>query len=326
MNKKKSLLNHKKFCVFIFTKMTRVKRAIVDEIYRGTRKRFPSRKTKMVRIDNLWQMDLSILDSLSKYNRGYKYLFCIIDTFSRYAFVLPLKTKTGKEITSVFSRLLRQTKRKPQLIHCDLGTEFYNKTFRDFLARKNIHLYSTTTSTKAAIVERFQRTFKTALFTLMAYNGSYNYIDHLQKLVSNYNNKWHRSLGFLKPSAVNKQNEKHLLETVFKEPKIYKPGKCHLHDLVRIADPDGLFDKGYQANFSTAIFYISKVLKTNPPTYRIIDRTSGEELVTLFYEPQLERPNMVTHSLLKGCLKRQKVDFTSNGLALTSLNGLMLEI
>lgn len=284
--------------------MSRVKREITDEIYRGARRTFPRRATKMIAIDNLWQMDLSILDSLSKYNKGYKYLFCIIDTFSRYAFVEPLKTKTGKEITTVFRNLLKRTKRKPQLIQSDSGTEFYNKEFKSFLAKNDIHLYSTTTIMKASIVERFQRTFKTMMWKMMAYNGSYNYIDHLQKLVDTYNDKPHRSLGFLKPSSISKKNEKHLLETVFKKPKIFKPGKFKLNDMVRIVDRRGLFDKGYYANFSTAIFYISKVLTSHPPSYKVTDKYTGQELDTLFYEPELQKTKYPDTFLIEKVIKK----------------------
>lgn len=285
--------------------MSKAKQGLVNEIYRGIRKNFPRRKTKMVGIDNQWQADLSILNSLSKYNRGFKYLFCIIDIFSRFAFVEPLKTKTGKEITSVFSKLLKRTKRKPQLLQCDKGTEFYNKEFKAFLVRNNIHLFSTTTITKGSIIERFQRTFKQAMWKLMAVNGSYNYIDHLKKLVDDYNNTRHRSLGFLKPNAVNKRNEKHLLKTVFNQPKIYKPGKYKLNDFVRIADRGSLFDKGYEANFSTAVFYISKVLKTSPPSYKITDKFTGEELETLFYEPELQKTKFPDTFLIQKVIKKK---------------------
>lgn len=285
--------------------MSKTKRGIVDEIYKVPRRSFPRRKTKMVAIDNLWQIDLSILDMLSKHNKGFKYLFCIIDTFSRYAFVEPLKTKTGKEITAVFSKLLKRIKRKPQLIQCDSGTEFYNKTFESFLSKNNIHLYSTTTLMKASIVERFQRTFKTMMWKMMAYNGSYNYIDHLQKLVNDYNNKPHRSLGYMKPSAVNKRNEKRLLETVFKQNKIFRPGKFKLNDMVRIVDRRGVFDKGYFANYSTAIFFISKVLKSHPPSYKISDKSSGKELDTLFYEPELQKTKFPDTYLVEKVLKKK---------------------
>lgn len=285
--------------------MSKVKREIVDEIYRLPRRIFLRRKTKMTAIDNTWQCDLSDLQKLSKYNKGYRYLFCIIDTFSRFAFVEPLKTKTGKEITSVFSKLLERTKRKPQLLHCDQGTEFYNRDFKSFLKKNNIHLYSTTTVMKASIVERFQRTFKTIMWKFFAYNGSYNYIDHLQDLVKLYNNKPHRSLGFLAPNKVNKRNEKKLLDTVLKQNKIFKPGKFKLNDYVRIADRGNIFSKGYEANYSTAIFYISKVQKTFPVTYKLTDKYTGKTLDKIFYEAELQKTKHPDKFLVERIIKKK---------------------
>lgn len=285
--------------------MSKVKKEIVDEIYRLPRRNFPRRKTKMVGIDNLWQMDLSDLQKLSKYNKGYRYLLCIIDTFSRFAFVEAIKTKTGKEITFVFKNLLERTKRKPQLIHVDEGTEFYNKDFLGYLKRNGIHMYSTTTIMKASIVERFQRTFKTLMWKSFAYNGSYNYINNLQTLVDKYNNSPHRSLGFLRPRQVNKKNEKKLLDTVFKQTKIFKIGKFKLNDMVRIVDRRNIFGKGYEANYSTAIFYISKIQKTFPVSYKITDKNTGQTLDKIFYEPELLKTKYPDTYLVEKVLKRK---------------------
>lgn len=285
--------------------MSKVKKEIVDEIYRLPRRNFLRRKTKMVGIDNMWQMDLSDLQKLSKYNKGYRYLLCIIDTFSRFAFVEPIKTKTGKEITAVFEKLIERTKRKPKLIHVDRGTEFFNSTFLNFLKRNDIHMYSTTTIMKASIVERFQRTFKTLMWKYFAYNGSYNYVKILQTLVDKYNNSPHRSLGFLKPTQVNKRNEKKLLDTVFKQPKIFKAGKFKLNDMVRIVDRRHIFEKGYEANYSTAIFYISKIQKTFPISYKITDKNTGQTLDKIFYEPELQKTKYPDTYLVEKILRKK---------------------
>lgn len=282
-----------------------VKNQIIDEIYKQPRKNFPRRKTKMVKIDNLWQIDLSDMQKLEKHNKGYRYLFCVIDTFSRFAFVEGLKTKTGAEITKVFKNIIERSKRQPELLHCDEGTEFWNSTFKRFLKEKNIHMYATTTITKASIVERFQLTFKRIMWKFFAYNSSWNYIDHLQKLVNQYNNTPHRSLGYMKPSAVNKRNEKRLLQTVFKHPKIFKLGKFKVNDYVRIADRRKIFDKSYEANYSTAIFYVSKVQKTNPVTYKITDKYTGETLDRAYYEYELLKTNFPDTFLVEKVLKEK---------------------
>lgn len=166
-------------------------------------------------------------------------------------------------------------------------------------------MYSTTTHMKASLVERFQRTFKALMWKSFAYNGSYNYVNHLQTLVDKYNNSKHKSLGYLKPNQVNKRNEKKLLATVFKQPKIFKEGKLKLGDFVRIADRRHIFEKGYEANYSTAIFYISKVQKTFPVTYKITDKNTGQTLDKIFYEYELQKTKFPDTYLVERVIKRK---------------------
>ena len=81
--------------------------------------------------DNIWDVDLADMQSLSKYNRGIKYLLCAIDLFSKYAWVIPIKDKKGTSIVNAFKKII--SKRKPNKIWIDQGSEFYNNTFKDFL-------------------------------------------------------------------------------------------------------------------------------------------------------------------------------------------------
>ena len=82
---------------------------------------------------------------ISKYNKGIKYLFCVIDLFGKYAWVLPLKDKKGASI-------LNSSIRKPNKIWVDQGSEFYNNIFN------NISMYSTHNEGKSVVAERFIRT------------------------------------------------------------------------------------------------------------------------------------------------------------------------
>ena len=86
--------------------------------------------------DNLCGVDIADMQSLTKYNKGIKYLLCAIDLFSKYVRVVPIKDKKG-------TRLLRKEGRKPIKIWVDQGGEFYNNSFKDFFKISNIELYST---------------------------------------------------------------------------------------------------------------------------------------------------------------------------------------
>ena len=65
-----------------------------------------------------------------KYNKGIKYLLCVIDGFSKYAWVAPLKDKKGVSIVNAFQRILEESDRKPNKIWVDQGSEFYNNQFK----------------------------------------------------------------------------------------------------------------------------------------------------------------------------------------------------
>ena len=82
-----------------------------------------------------YQADLVDLTSLSAFNNGYKYLLTCIDIFSKYAWAIPLKTKTGPEITNAFKKIFKS--QKPKILQTDKGSEFLNKTFQSYL--KNPH-------------------------------------------------------------------------------------------------------------------------------------------------------------------------------------------
>ena len=92
---------------------------------------------------------------ISKRNKGIGYLLCVIDLFSIYAWVVPLKGKKEVSIVNAFQKILDSSKRKPNKIWVDQGSEFYNNVFKKFLS-----MYSTYNEGKSIVAERFIRTLK----------------------------------------------------------------------------------------------------------------------------------------------------------------------
>ena len=111
--------------------------------------------------DNIWGEDLADMQSLSKYNKGIRYLLCAIDLFSKYAWVIPIKDK--KSIVNAFKKIISKG-RKPNKIWTDQGSEFYNKSFTGFLKINNIEIYSTFNEGKSVFTERFIKTLKNKIF------------------------------------------------------------------------------------------------------------------------------------------------------------------
>ena len=117
--------------------------------------------------DNIWGVDLADISLISKFNRGIKYLFCVIDLFSRYSWVVGLKDKKGVSIVNGFQSILKKSKRKPNKIWVDQGSEFYNKVFKDFLKDHDIELYSPFNEGKSVVAEKFIKTLKNKIYKLV---------------------------------------------------------------------------------------------------------------------------------------------------------------
>ena len=100
------------------------------------------------------------MQSLSKYNKGIKYLLCVIDLFSKYAWVISIEDKKETSIVNAFKKILSDFNRKPNKIWVGQGSEFYNNAFKDFYKKNKIQTDSTYNEGKSVVTERFIRTLK----------------------------------------------------------------------------------------------------------------------------------------------------------------------
>ena len=92
--------------------------------------------------DNTKGADLADMQLASKYNKGIRFLLCAIDIFSKYVWIVPLKDKNGVIIVNAFECILDSSKRKPNKLWVDQGSEFYNSTFKKWLENNDIKMYS----------------------------------------------------------------------------------------------------------------------------------------------------------------------------------------
>ena len=97
------------------------------------------------------------MQSISKFNKGFRLLLCVIDTFSKYAWVVPLKDKKGVSIVDTFRKIFKKSDRKPNKIWVDKGSEFYNSSFKKWLKDNDIEMYSIHNEGTSAVAERFIR-------------------------------------------------------------------------------------------------------------------------------------------------------------------------
>lgn len=255
-------------------------------LHKPTRIRFKRRVTYSKGINDLFQIDLVDVSNISTHNDGFRYLLTCIDVFSKYAWVIPLKTKSGREVTAAFERIL--TERPCMMTQADKGAEWLNSTFQAMMSQKNIKFYtSENEDIKAAIVERFNRTIKSKMWRYFTYKNTRRYLDVLSDLVHSYNNTYHRSIG-MTPSEVNSSNEQLVRERLYPlKPKTFN-WKYELKDHVRISMHREAFQKGYVGNWSEEIFVITVRHPTVPVTYGLQDLL-GEDIKGKFYEQELQK-------------------------------------
>ena len=96
------------------------------------------RKVYLPFIDNIWGPDLAAMQLISRFNKGIRFLLCVIDIFSKYAWVILSKDKKGITITNVFQKISKESNRKPNKIWADKSSKFYNRSMKSWLEKNSI--------------------------------------------------------------------------------------------------------------------------------------------------------------------------------------------
>ena len=205
--------------------------------------------------DNIWGVDLADMQFISTYNKGIKNLLCVIDLFSKYTFVVPLKDKKGVSIVNTFQKILNNSDRKPNEIWVDQGSEFYNNVFKKCLKDNDISMYSTHNEGKSVAAERFIKTLKNKVYKHMTSISKNIYYDVLDDIVNECHNIYHRTIRIKPIDIANDSFAEYNEESNEKDPK-FKIG-----DHVRIEKHKNVFTKGYTPNWSEEIFIVKKIKK-----------------------------------------------------------------
>ena len=255
-------------------------------LHKPLRHKFSRNRVIVGGLNEQFQADLVDMQSLAKFNDDFRYLLTCTDVLSKYSFVIPLKDKKSSTIVKAFEKIFSE--RLPMRLQCDSGTEFKNRQFQDFLKEKGVHFFTTYNSTKASVVERFNRTLKTKMWKYFTEMNTKRYIDVIDKLVQSYNRTWHRSIK-MKPEAVTTENQIQVWNTLYGNDKnaTAKP-LLKVGDTVRISREKLRFEKGYEQNWTREIFTISKIIKRNPIVYKLRDLV-GDSIEGTFYEEELQK-------------------------------------
>ena len=262
-------------------------------------------------MDEQWVADLIEVQSIAKQNKGYRYLLTVIDVLSKYAWVQSLKKKTGKDVTEAFRHVLTQAEgRKPLKLQTDAGKEFYNGTFQELMKREKIHHFSTHGDAKASVVERFNRTLKSKLYRYFTATNTLRFVDVLPKLVQQYNQNYHRSIG-MAPAKVTLWNVQDVwhrlydgrLEEGKKRRPVFKVG-----DRVRLNKRFRSFKKGYLPGWTEEVFVVRQVVPSLGVTTYKVKELDDTPLQGTFYARDLQKVTVDESSFFRveKVLKRTK--------------------
>jgi len=242
-----------------------------------------------------FQMDLVEIQNLAEKNDGVRYLFNVIDTFTRYAFVRPLQDKKGSTVVKAFKSILIEAEDKPFMIVMDRGTEFNNEQFKRLCQTLNIKLINPSASTHAAFVERFNRTLQNIIYKYMTENETNRFIDMLPELVKTYNTRYHRIIKMSPEDAErDPENALRINEEISKADEKLKRKKplYKIGDYVRIAKQKGKFSRGYNEQTTHEIFKIDRIdVAKKIPLYHLVEYNGREQIMGGFYEFELTPVN-----------------------------------
>ncbi len=257
-------------------------------LHKPVRYNFKTNRVYAEGIDYQWQADLADLGGIKKYNKGFRYLLTCIDVFSKYAWAVPLRNKTGISLVEGFQTIYKwMTAVNSKKLQMDDGGEFKNYVFQQFLKKHDIQFFTTRSEKKASVIERFNRTLKTKMWKYFTANNTVHYLNILPELMASYNSTYHRSIK-MTPNQVNVMNIGLVRRNLYGTSKPQFKFRFREGDRVRISKSRRTFKKGYLPNWTEEIFTIAKRLHKDPPMYKLKD-DAGETLEGSFYEQELQK-------------------------------------
>ncbi len=260
--------------------------------HRDARRPYKRNKVIVYGLDDQWDADLIDMIPNSKANKGYQYILLVIDIFSRYVFLEPLKSKKASDVIEALKLIFK--KRKPYYLRTDKGSEFISKQTARFLKENDIVHFVTHNSTKANFAERCIRTIKKKIVKYFSKTQKHEYVSQLQNFAYSYNHTPHRSIG-MTPAEVNLKNETKLWKQQYFNIKIKKKKKSKFKFkvgdtvLVSYDKTQTQFHKDYDYSWSGEVHTITdRYRRDNIPIYKL----KGYDNIPIkgtFYQSEIQR-------------------------------------
>jgi hypothetical protein len=258
-------------------------------LHRPARRNYQHARIIVSGIDDQWELDLFDMATIAKHNDGVRFGLLVIDVFSKYLWIKPVKSKKPAEVAIAFSQILSEG-RKPRVVRSDLGKEFTGRPFEDVLKENHIKHFYAYSNKKAAVAERCIKTIKLKIYKYVTAKQKYRYVDVLPDIVQSYNDAIHSSIGTT-PASVKKVNEDDVRDATRRlRRKIRKRKyKFDVGDTVKIFSAHGTFTREYDERWSNEIFKIeTRYNESGVPQYRLKD-WADEDVTGAFYEEELQK-------------------------------------
>jgi transposase InsO family protein len=281
--------------------------------HRPVRKKFDEDTIIVQGFDGQHEADLADMQKYSGMNRDIRFLLCIVDSLSKFAWVVELPDKQASTVASAIQRVYRKSRRVPKTFRTDRGTEFLGQPCQKALTELGIRHFKADNKTKAAIAERFIRTLKEKIWKHFTATGRKRYVDVLQDLVEAYNHTVHTTTGF-RPVDVTAYNGEQVWRRLYGHLLKAKPGKktpLRVGQRVLIAKETGPYQKGYEGAWSSEMFEIADARKGPLGNFRYMLKDLEGEVVYGTFKRTEVQPVMPRKRVLHKVERKKK---TSDGL------------
>lgn len=273
------------------------RRASELQTRRPVRKRFDRHYTWAWGLNDRWQLDLLQKEKKSSGRYGnFAFILTKIDVFSRKVNAKAITSKSGPVVVKAFQEILQEDG-VPRYVQTDQGKEFFNEHFARVLRDKGIKHYFVHSDTKAAVVERFNRTLRGVFNAYREYSPKVPFKTALARVIEGFNSRPHSSTGYA-PNDITQHNHGFILQDMMKhrdamaeaapKPKF----SFRVGDRVRVANHPNQFNKEAAGTFSREVYVIQerrvRYPHLNIPIYKLEDLV-GRPLEGIHYEAQLQK-------------------------------------
>lgn len=214
------------------------------------------------KVNEIWQVDYFIMRKFQEFNKGYSYILAVVDVFSRKAYAIPLKIKDATTTINAFQDLMKQNDVSPIVMMTDQDGTFLSNEFQKYLEKNEIILEMNVLNDHFAlgIIDNFARRLKTIFSKIFIRTGKKNWIDYIDKVVSQYNKTPHSALKGLSPNQAEMKEHEEAIAIINQEKKQHNKvvSDLEIGDKVRKRIMTQ-FNKASEQTFSEQVYEVVKI-------------------------------------------------------------------